>query len=64
MRVLIACEFSGVVRRAFRARGHDAFSCDLLPSEDDSEFHIQDDAIVTSQFGGGTSWSATRLANI
>lgn len=42
MRVLIACEFSGVVRRAFRALGHDAWSCDLLPSEDDSQFHIQD----------------------
>jgi hypothetical protein len=33
MRVLVACEFSGVVRDAFRARGHDAWSCDLLPSE-------------------------------
>ncbi len=43
MRVLIACEFSGVVRRAFRARGHDAWSCDLLPAEDGGE-HIQGDA--------------------
>jgi hypothetical protein len=34
LRVLIACEFSGVVRRAFRALGHDAWSCDLLPAED------------------------------
>lgn len=34
MRVLIACEYSGVVRRAFEARGHYAMSCDLLPSED------------------------------
>lgn len=33
MKILIACEFSGVVRDAFRARGHDAVSCDLLPSE-------------------------------
>lgn len=33
MRVLVACEFSGVVREAFRALGHDAVSCDLLPSE-------------------------------
>jgi hypothetical protein len=33
MRVLVACEFSGVVRDAFIARGHDAVSCDLLPSE-------------------------------
>lgn len=34
MRVLVGCEFSGVVRRAFTARGHDAWSCDLLPAED------------------------------
>jgi hypothetical protein len=33
MRVLVACEFSGVVRDAFLARGHDAWSCDVLPSE-------------------------------
>jgi hypothetical protein len=41
----VACEFSGTVRRAFRALGHDAWSCDLLPAEDDSEFHIQGDAL-------------------
>jgi hypothetical protein len=44
VRVLVACEFSGIVRRAFRARGHDAWSCDLLPSEDRSDFHIEGDA--------------------
>lgn len=33
MRVLVACEFSGIVRDAFIARGHDAMSCDLLPTE-------------------------------
>lgn len=33
MRVLVACEFSGTVRDAFRRRGHDAWSCDLLPTE-------------------------------
>lgn len=33
VKVLVACEFSGVVRDAFAARGHDAWSCDLLPSE-------------------------------
>jgi hypothetical protein len=33
MRVLVACEFSGVVREAFRRRGHDAVSCDLRPTE-------------------------------
>lgn len=44
MRVLIACEYSGVVRRAFAARGHDAWSCDLLPSEDHANQHIIGDA--------------------
>ena len=44
MRVLIACEYSGVVRRAFSARGHDAWSCDLLPSEDHANQHIIGDA--------------------
>jgi len=41
MKVLVACEFSGVVRKAFRSRGHDAWSCDLLHS--DSPYHIQGD---------------------
>jgi hypothetical protein len=43
MRVLIACEFSGRVREAFRALGHDAWSCDLLPTEIPSPYHIQGD---------------------
>lgn len=41
MRVLVACEFSGTVREAFRKRGHDAWSCDLLPPLDVSRHHIQ-----------------------
>lgn len=45
MRVLIACEFSGVVRQAFREKGHEAYSCDLLPAEDQSEHHYQDDVL-------------------
>lgn len=45
MRVLLGCECSGVVRRAFRKRGHDAWSCDLLPAEDGSEFHLQCDVL-------------------
>ena len=45
MRVLVACEYSGRVREAFRKRGHDAWSCDLLPSDDDSPHHIQGDAL-------------------
>lgn len=44
MRILVACEFSGVVRRAFAARGHDAWSCDLLPAEDGADCHIIGDA--------------------
>jgi hypothetical protein len=43
MRVLVGCETSGVVRRAFAARGHDAWSCDLLPAEDRSNRHIVGD---------------------
>lgn len=45
MRVLVACEFSGTVRRAFRALGHEAWSCDLLPSEDESPWHLQGDCL-------------------
>lgn len=44
MRVLIACEFSGIVREAFRARGHDAWSCDLLPTEIPGN-HIEGDVL-------------------
>lgn len=43
MNVLIACESSGTVREAFRAKGHDAWSCDLIPSDDNSPYHYQDD---------------------
>lgn len=39
LRVLVACEFSGTVRDAFAARGHDAWSCDLLPSETPGNHH-------------------------
>jgi len=44
MRILIACEFSGIVREAFAARGHDAWSCDLLPTEIPGQ-HIQGDVL-------------------
>ena len=43
MRVLVACEYSGRVRDAFRALGHQAWSCDLLPSETPSPYHLQGD---------------------
>jgi len=45
MRVLVACEYSGKVRRAFRKRGHDAWSCDLLPADDGSSYHYQGDVM-------------------
>ena len=51
MRVLVGCEYSGRVRQAFRNLGHDAWSCDLLKSEDDSRFHIQGD-VLTLLAGG------------
>lgn len=41
MNVLIACEYSGIAREAFRAKGHNAWSCDLLPAEDNSPHHVQ-----------------------
>ncbi len=44
MKILIACEFSGIVREAFRKLGHDAVSCDLMPSEMVGP-HIQDDVM-------------------
>lgn len=50
--VLIGCEESGVVRRAFRALGHDAFSCDLLPARDGNKSkHFQKDVKEVLRFG-------------
>jgi hypothetical protein len=48
MRVLVACERSGVVREAFRARGHDAWSCDLVRAEDGGH-HIIHDATIAAR---------------
>lgn len=44
MKILIACEFSGIVREAFHAKGHDAWSCDLLPTEIPGN-HIEGDVL-------------------
>ena len=49
MRALIACEYSATVRDAFRARGFDAWSCDMLPTEGDPRWHIQGDAIEVAR---------------
>ena len=43
LNVLVACEFSATVRDAFRARGHNAWSCDLLPCDKGQNYHIQGD---------------------
>ena len=48
VKVLVACEFSGIVREAFAKHGHDAWSCDLLPTEIPGK-HIQGDAIKNRQ---------------
>lgn len=53
MKVLVACEFSGVVRRAFQSKGHIAWSCDLLPADDNSPFHYQGDIF---EFLEETKW--------
>ena len=50
MRILVACEFSGVVRDAFRRQGHDAWSCDILPTEQGGP-HIHGD--VREVLGAG-----------
>jgi hypothetical protein len=58
VRVLVACEFSGIVREAFRTRGHDAWSCDLLPAADNSSFHIQGDVLehIPYRVSDGLLW--------
>ena len=45
LRVLVACEFSQIVTKAFREKGHEAFSCDFLPTEGTPDWHIQDDVL-------------------
>lgn len=58
MNVLVACESSGVTRNAFRALGHDAYSCDLLPADDGSQWHIQGDGVAAIAAGApnGGKW--------
>lgn len=47
MNILIGCESSGTIRETFRAIGHDAYSCDLLPADDNSPHHMQGDVFAT-----------------
>lgn len=53
MRILVACEYSGRVRDAFRAKGHDAWSCDLRECEGDPQWHIQGDVLNILDQGWG-----------
>lgn len=53
MRILVACEESGAVRRALRKRGVDAWSCDLLPARDGSPHHIQHNVLEVLYAGWG-----------
>lgn len=45
MKVLVACEYSGVVRDAFRNKGHDAYSCDIIDCDGDQRWHIKGDVL-------------------
>lgn len=56
LRVFIGYECSGVVRRAFRALGHDAWSCDLKPGEDGSPYHFQGDVFETLEMLAARGW--------
>lgn len=68
MKVLIACEFSGIVREAFRVRGHEAYSCDLLPTEIPGN-HYREDIFNVLHYGPRHwdllifHWPCTRLCN-
>ena len=59
--VLIGCESSGAVREAFRRRGHNAWSCDLLPADDNSPFHIQGNVLDIIE-GSRQQAAGSRLA--
>lgn len=67
MKILVACEFSGIVRDAFAARGHEAWSCDILPTESNSNRHIQGDVRDVLHWGWDLLMVAhppcTRLCN-
>jgi hypothetical protein len=54
MRVLVACEYSGRVRSAFRALGHDAWSCDIEPAADGQSYHYREDCLAVIDRGAET----------
>ena len=60
-KILIGCETSGIVRNAFLDLGHDAWSCDLLPSDDLTNRHIQDDIRNVLKY---ESWDLLMVAHL
>lgn len=66
MKILLGCECSGVVRSEFRKLGHDAWSCDIVPADDGSRYHIQKDVVSILNDGWDMAIffpPCTRLAN-
>lgn len=61
MKIFVACEYSGRVRDAFIKRGHDAISCDFLPSESDKGPHIIGDVLEIMDDWGGATRMETRF---
>lgn len=62
MKVLVACEESQAVCNAFRARGHEAYSCDILPTRGaHPEWHIQGDILDVLKFGAGFTQAKTPI---
>lgn len=64
MKVLIACEESQEVCKAFRALGHEAYSCDIQePSGGHPEWHILDDALKVIEGGSCLLWTERRMTS-
>lgn len=51
MKVLVACEFSGTVRDAFRKRGHEAWSCDIIRGANNNRYHLMNNVLDVLDFG-------------
>ncbi len=51
MKILIGCERSGIARNAFQLRGHEVWSCDIMPALDDQRWHIQADLLDVAWTG-------------
>jgi len=61
MRILVACEYSGVVREAFKALGHDAWSCDILPTEYRATLRMPSRGSIESRMGFDDSASSVYI---